>query len=231
VEEIQIWTDVDGLMSADPRHVPAARTLSRISFTEAAELALYGARVLHPDSIEAAVREQIPVRVLNSMRPAGAGTLVVPDGEPGDTPVAVVSRDRVTLVRLAGRQSPVDAFDSARVLRLFAEAGVVPELVVACGTTLTVALSDERSLEILGSLRETLEIEAHEDRGLVCVVGLGLARNRALRERVLVGLGRAGPDVIAMGASQVSIAAVIRRSELAEGVRSLHDQFFEGEVD
>ena len=80
-EEIQIWTDVDGLMSADPRLVPAARTLERVSFAEATELALYGARVLHPDSIAPAVCRQIPVRVLNSGRPDGNGTLVV--GEDG----------------------------------------------------------------------------------------------------------------------------------------------------
>ena len=205
--------------------------MKQITFTEAAELALYGAWVLHPDSIEAAVREQIPVRVLNSLRPAGAGTLVVPDGSSAESPVAVASKDGVTLVRITGRHASVHPGDSSRVLGLCSEAGIVPDLVVGCGTAVSRGLSGKRSLEALEPLRATLEIEAHQDRALACVVGMGLARNRALRERVLVGLGRAEPDVIAMGASQVSIAAVIRRSELAEGVRRLHEQFFEGETD
>ena len=112
VEEIQIWTDVDGMMSADPRLVPRARTIPRLSFAEAAELAFYGAKVLHPDSIAAAVERQIPVRVLNSHRPDAAGSVVL-DGPPEERAASCSARTEGTIPKCRS-EPPPDAC-SARI--------------------------------------------------------------------------------------------------------------------
>jgi len=228
-DEIQIWTDVDGLMSADPRLVPAARTLPRVTFAEAAELALYGARVLHPHSIEPAVLRQIPVRVLNAQRPAGPGTLIVGERSPEDAPVAVVSKGPVALVRLLSRRVPMDPSVPLRVLEACANEGIVPHLVLVSGTTVTLVLSHGERPEALESLASEARIETDNDRVLACVVGVGPDGERGLRARVLAELAALEPDVIALGASAGSIVAVLKQDVLARSLRHLHRRLCEGE--
>jgi aspartate kinase len=231
-DEIQIWTDVDGLMSADPRLVPSARTLERVSFAEAAELALYGARVLHPDSIAPAVRRLIPVRILNSLRPEGQGSLVVGELPEGRTegPVAVASKQGIGLARLTSRRMPLDPSLVQRALGVCAEAGVVPDLLLSSATTLTVVASRPERLEGLVVLRDAAAVEISGDHAIACVVGGAVVREAALRERVMAELARWEPELVAFGALQASLIAVVRQAALADCVRRLHERFFVGEV-
>lgn len=233
VDEIQIWTDVDGLMSADPRLVAGARTLERVSFAEAAELALYGARVLHPDSIAPAVRRRIPVRVLNSMRPECAGTLVVGERpeEDADGAVAVASKEGMGLARVLSRRMPMDPALPAQVLSACADAGVVPELVLSSATTMTVVASRPERLEGLTAVNAGAEIEITTEAAIACVVGAGMARAPSLRERVLAELARWEPELVASGALRASVVAVVRQPVLADAVRRLHERFLEGSLD
>ena len=228
-DEIQIWTDVDGLMSADPRLVPAARTLPRVTFAEAAELALYGARVLHPDSIKPAVLRQIPVRVLNARRPDGCGTLIVGQRRSADVPVAVVGKGQVTLVRLSSRRVPMAPGLPLRVLETCANAGIEPDLVLASGSVVTLAVSASEPLEALESLDSEATRETVLDRALACVVGVGPSGIRGLQERVLAEFATREPDVIALGASGASIVAVLRQENLSASLRHLHQRFCEEE--
>jgi len=230
VEEIEIWTDVDGLMSADPRLVPAARTLPRVSFVEAAELAFYGARVLHPDSIAPAVQRRIPVRVLNSLRPGGEGSLIVEDGAGGESPplASVASRAGVCLVRLTGRRMRADSGLLAAVTRVLDEAGLAADLLVATEVAVSMVLPrsvDSALLERgLGSLAK---IEVESERAIVCVVGTGLARGGPFRAAVLAALAGLDPEALVLGASPASLAAVLPQARLEEAVRGLHRRFFE----
>jgi len=229
-EEIQIWTDVDGLMSADPRLVPEARTLSRVSFAEAADLAFYGARVLHPASIAPAARRRIPVRVLNSLRPDGEGTLVL-DGPAarGDAPVAVTSRRGVRLVTVTSRGMRVDGDLLRRVVEGCSRLDVVPELVLSSGTSLTWVAPQEAPLETLErELGADLLFEQLEHRAVCGVIGAGLATEGPLRGRVLAELARGNPDLIAQGASRTSVLAVLDETRLSSVVHRLHKRFFEG---
>jgi aspartate kinase len=230
-EEIQIWTDVDGLMSADPRIVPGARTLERVSFREAAELAAHGARVLHPAAVAPAVRRQIPVRVLNSLRPGGAGTLIVGDADPANAgaPMAVASREDICLIRVLGRALREDATMLPGLLERCRRQGIVPALVVASGLQVTLVAgrgTDRWAIEELAG--PGASIEQREACGLVCVVGAGLARSASLRLRVLGELARFDPEVVATGAAETSVVAVLDRAVLVQAVRELHRTFFEG---
>jgi len=233
-EEIQIWTDVDGLMSADPRLVPEARTLARVSFAEAADLAFYGARVLHPASIAPAARLHIPVRVLNSLRPDGEGTLVLdgPPVTPGG-PVAVTSRRGVRLASVTSRRMRVDCDLLQRVVEGCAKLSIGPELVLSSGTSLTWVAPEEAPLEALEhELGPDLKIELLDRRAICGVVGAGLAVDGSLRGRVLAELAQAHPDLIAQGASRTSVLAVLDETRLSTVVHRLHKRFFEGsEID
>jgi aspartate kinase len=219
-------------MSADPRLVPEARTLSRVSFAEAADLAFYGARVLHPASIAPAARRHVPVRVLNSLRPDADGTLVL-DGPQASAaaPVAVTSRGGVRLVSVTTRKMRVDCDLLRRVVEACARWEVAPELVLSSGTSLNWVAPEGAPLEALErELGPDLRIESLDDRAVCGVIGAGLAVEGPLRGRVLAELAEVHPDLIAQGASRTSVLFVLDQSRLSSVVQRLHQRFFEGSV-
>ena len=228
-EEIQIWTDVDGLMSADPKLVPAARRLEAVSFGEAAELAYYGARVLHPASIAPAVRRGIPVRILNSMRPEGPGTRIEAEGGAASPPIAsVASRAGVCTLRITGRGMRVDPGFLPRTLAALEREGCLWDLVVSSEVGVTLALQGGGDPQGLArALAADARVEIASARAIVCVVGAALAHDPAVRVRVLSSLAEWEPELVAMGGSGSSAAAVISDSRLEECVRGLHRRFFE----
>jgi len=229
-EEIQIWTDVDGLMSADPRLVPSARRLDRLSFAEAAELACHGASVLHPDSIAPAVRECIPVRVVNSMGSSGDGTVIL-DRHPAGSeirPVAVASRRGVELLRVRSRELRADARFLPDLLRVCTDCDVHPELFAGSAIAATLAVrSGPECASLESALGGSVSIERQLDQATVWVVGSGLAENERLRHRVVAELSRWDPEMIAAGVSATSLGAVVAGARLEGCVRELHRKFFE----
>jgi aspartate kinase len=229
VEEIQIWTDVDGILSADPRLVPGARTLPSVSFGEAAELAFYGAKVLHPASIAPAVVRDIPVRVLNTLRPEGEGTVVVrAPGPEAPALASVASRAGICTARVLGRRMRVDPGFLPRVLQAFESAGLVPDLVVSSEVGLTAVVPDDERIDaVAAGLAGEAQVELARGRGVLCVVGAGLSARGEVRERVLRALGELSPEIVALGGSGSSAAAVVPEGSLGEAVRQLHRRFFE----
>jgi len=230
VDEIQIWTDVNGLMTADPRLVPAARSLDRVSFGEAAELAFAGARVLHPASIAPAVERQIPVRVLNSLQPDQPGT-VIHGQEPDEAPprlASLTSRGPVCAVRVVSRELRPDPDFAARVHGAARRLGLVPALFVAgemSAMLVTESCVEAEALE--RSLEFPARVERVEDRTIVCAVGTGL-RDAMWRGRVLEALARWEPDLVLLGASELALTMLLHTERLTEALRALHLQFFEG---
>jgi len=230
VEEIQIWTDVDGMMSADPRLVPLARTIPRLSFAEAAELAFYGAKVLHPDSIAPAVERKIPVRVLNSHRPAAEGSVVLdaPADDRAAELVSVASRVGVRTIRVLSRRMRADAGFVAGVLDTFRASGIAPDLVVASEVAVHAAIPADVDLaRVVPELDRFGGVEVHEERAIVCIVGSGLMGAGLARRRALEGLAAFEPEIVGVGASAAGLAAVLPASRLVDAVRGLHHAFFE----
>ena len=231
-EEIEIWTDVDGIMTADPRRVPTARRRPSVSFAEAAELAYYGAKVLHPASIAPAVRCRIPVRVLNAMRPEGEGTVILGEVAPGAPALAsVASRGGVTAVRVASRTLRVDPGFLPRVLAVVDEEALVPDLVVSSEVAVTLVLpARAEGTGLAARLAAFAEIEVRNGRGIVCVVGHGLAEDGATRGRVLAAIASWDPELVALGGSATSVAALVPEDRLDACVRALHGAFFANEA-
>ena len=228
-EEIQIWTDVDGILSADPRLVPGARARMRVSFAEAAELAYYGAKVLHPASIAPAVAREIPVRVLNTLNPGAPGTVVLRDaGAESAALASVASRAGVAAVRVLARRLRVDPGFLPRVLQTFEDAGLVPDLVVSSEVGVTLVVPEGAALErAVTVLPGEVRVEVQRKRGILCIVGSGLCADAAVRAQVLAALATVGPEVVALGGAGTSVAAVFPEERLGEAVRRLHRTFFE----
>ena len=228
-QEIEIWTDVDGVMTADPRRVPSARRRASVSFAEAAELSYYGAKVLHPASIAPAVDCRIPVRVLNALHPDGAGTVVLGTIAADAPPLAsVASRGDVTAVRVVSRTLRVDPGFLPRVLAAVDDEALVPDLVVSSEVAVTLVLPARvRETALASRLTAFAEIEVRDRRGIVCVVGHGLAQDGATRGRVLAALAAWDPELVALGGSATSVAALVPESRLDACVNALHREFFE----
>jgi aspartate kinase len=229
--EVQIWTDVDGLMTADPRLVPEARRLERVTFAAAAELALYGARVLHPDSIAPAVHRRIPVRILNSAEPECEGTLIVDEREAESAtagrPLAVTSRSGVSCLQFVAQRLPLSLSVSREVIRRCEELDVRPDLWFQSATHLTLVAESGEALSRLADSVEGLESRQLHDVALVGVVGAGESASPELRAVVLAELGRSGAELIVSSISGATALAVLPAERLVESVRLLHDRFLQ----
>jgi len=225
-EEIQLWTDVAGLMTADPDLVPEARTLPRISFAEAAELAFYGARVLHPASLAPAVQREIPVRVLSSMQPAAPGTWIGQTPDADAAPIAsVASRSPVRAVRIASRSLEVDPGFLRRTMQRLEGLEAPPDLVVSSDLAVTLVLPESAGLRgIEGRFGSEARVELLEPGAIICMVGAGL---RGVRGKVLAALAEWDPEVLALGVSRNSVTALVREELLQPALQSLHRRFFE----
>jgi len=226
-EEIQICTDVD----ANPKLVPRAKPIPTVSFAEATELAFYGAEVLHPDSLAPAVRRGIPVRVSNSMSPDSPGTVIVDGAErAGEAAVvSVASRGGITSLRVVNRHMRADPEFAAGVLASLRSRKLAPDLVVASEIGVHFAMRDDAdraSLEL--ELGQYGEVEVRGDRAIVGVVGSRLAEGAA-RRVALEAMAEWEPELLALGSSGASLAAIVTAERLTETVRGLHHRFFEGD--
>lgn len=232
-EEIQIWTDVDGVMSADPSMVPTARPIVTMSFDEASELAYYGGKVLHPASLVPAMQKGIPVRVLNTHAPDGAGTVIVPEAV-GDGSVvrSIVYKEGIHIISLVTPRMLQQPGYLARVFNLAAEHGVDVDLVATSEVSITMTTDRAESLPGFARGLEALgEVHVEDRQALLCVVGHGIAATRGVAARVLAVLAEAGVHVrvISQGAIKVNVALIIAEADLESSVRALHREFFEAD--
>lgn len=229
-EEIEIWTDVDGILTADPRIVPAARLRPSVGFVEAAELAHHGAKVLHPASIAPAVKRGIPVRVRNSARPEGEGTVVLAEPARGAPALAsIASRTGLRGARAASARMRRDPTLSGRLVEAIEEGGGAVALAIGSDLSARALWSGPDPAEFpSGRFSPEARVEIEAGKGIVSVVGWGLASDRDLRARVLATLASIAPEALVAGASAAAAVAVIPDHAVPDAVRSLHREFFEG---
>ena len=224
--EIQVWTDVSGFLTADPRVVPSARSIPRLSYDEAAELAYFGARVLHPRTLHPAVERGIPVRVCNSMAPDSASTLIDAAGAvPAASGVkAVAHKTGVTIVRITSARmlgasgflrAIFDAFDRHRiVVDVVATSEVSVSLTVDQPENLPRAVLD---LEPLG------RVDVEGGYAIVCAVGEALRATRGVAGRIFGALEGINVQMISHGASGINLTFAVREADAAPAVRRLHE--------
>jgi len=227
-EEIQIWTDTSGLLSADPRIVPEARPVPLLSFAEASELAYFGARVLHPKTLLPAMERAIPVRVLNTARPDDPGSLVTPAAGPADSAWRVKSiacKKGITAVTVASTRMLLAYGFLARVFEVFGRHHVVVDLVTTSEVSISVTVDDAARLdEAVAELEAIGTVEVRRGLAVVAVVGEGAPRRVGLAGHVFTLLGGVAipVEMISQGASRVNLSFVVAEEDADRAVRLLH---------
>ena len=214
VDEIQIWTDVDGMLTADPRIVPQPRVVPQLTFAEASELAYFGAKVLHPSTILPAVAKNIPVRILNSRRPENAGTRITADGRPAGGQLAAIACKRdVTVIDITSTRMLMAHGFLRRLFEVFERFKTAVDVVTTSEVSVSVTVDDTRRLEaILDNLRNFAEAGCERDMAIICAVGENLTADAdAVRPRGhRAGTGAAAPRLAGGLAAEYYVRAARR---------------------
>jgi aspartate kinase len=228
VAEIQIWTDVDGMLTSDPRIVKDPQVVPHISFAEASELAYFGAKVLHPATIQPAVARNIPVRILNSKRANARGTLITADRPSTDRPLtAVASKKGVTVVDITSTRMLMAHGFLSRLFSVFDRFKTPVDVVTTSEVSVSVTVDDTRHLpDIVEALQSFADVSCEDNMAIVCAVGEGLQRDPALAARVLTSVGDVPIRMVSQAASRRNITFVIRESDVATALSRMHESFF-----
>jgi aspartate kinase len=233
-EEIQIWTDVDGVLTTDPRIVPQARSIPEVSFTEAAELAFFGAKVLHPKTIFPAVARSIPVRVLNTHNPEHPGTVIVEKTTSERQYTAISCKKNVTVVRIVSTRMLLAYGFLARIFEIFKRYEISVDMVATSEVSVSLTLDNTENLgAAITELGDFSTVEVHNGCAAVCVVGPGIMTATDSPGTIFSVCARAGirVEMIAQGASQVNISFVIAQGDAERCVKALHAALFEGAIE
>jgi aspartate kinase len=227
-DDIQIWTDVDGIMTTDPRMVKEARRIKSISFDEAAELAYFGAKVLHPATIIPAVRKKIPVHVLNSYKPDQEGTIITDEATPCENPVkAIAFKNGITVVNIASTRMLMAYGFLNKIFEIFAQHRVPVDVVATSEVSVSLTVDETSELwDIVTDLKKIGEVNVEGSKSIVCCVGDNLKNIPGVPHIVFSALQDLKLQMISQGASAINITFVIDDDRLPEAVRSLHDAFF-----
>jgi aspartate kinase len=228
-EEIQIWTDVDGVLTADPRIAPAAQKLRMISFREAAELAYFGAKVLHPSTIFPAVKNDIPVVVLNSKRPENSGTRIV--SAPPRTNIAVKSiacKRGITVVNVQSLRMLMAYGFLESIFSVFNKHQTPVDLVSTSEVAVSLTIDNTSTLEkIVAELSAFADVSILEKQGIICIVGDQMRSTAGVAANIFQAMREINLVMISQGSSEINMSLVIDESQVDEAVRRLHKQFFE----
>jgi aspartate kinase len=226
--EIQIWTDVDGMLTADPRVIKTPRLVSQLSFAEAAELAYFGAKVLHPSTILPAVERNIPVRILNSWKPEGAGTLITGSGSPRAGLTGLASKRDVTVIDITSSRMLMAYGFLRRVFEVFERFRTAVDMVTTSEVSVSVTVDDVRHIEqIVEALNEFAQVSVERHMSLLCAVGDRLQDEPEMAARVVGVLEEVPLRMISQAASRRNITVVLRQADLPHAMERLHEEFFQ----
>jgi len=228
VDEIQIWTDVDGMLTADPRVVPEPKLVPQLSFAEASELAYFGAKVLHPATILPAVAKNIPVRILNSRRPEVTGTIITANGRSGGPAMTALACKRgVTVVDITSSRMLMAHGFLRRLFEVFERFKTSVDVVTTSEVSVSVTVDNPRRLEdIASNLKNFAEVSRESDMAIVCAVGENLRADPTLFARAVNALDRIPLRLVSQAASRRNITFVMRDADAPEAMKRLHQAFF-----
>ena len=227
-EEIQIWTDVDGVMTCDPKLVPEARRVKTISFAEAAELAYFGAKVLHPSTLVPAIEKNIPVVVLNSRRPEIAGTRIVAEAVPCSNLIKAISCKRgIYIVNMRSPRMLMAHGFLNRIFEIFSRAETAVDMLASSEVSVSLTIDDPARLtEICQALRDFSEVSVEKDQAIVCIVGDNLRHTPGVAARAFGALPGINIRMISQGASLLNLGFVVAARDAEKTVKLLHQEFF-----
>lgn len=224
---IEIWTDVDGVKTADPRKVENTRSLDRISFEEAAEMAHFGAKVLHPMTIEPAVRKNIPIYVLNSMNPEGKGTVILQNSMIEDGVKSVSSKENILVINIFSTKMINVAGFLMNVFEIFSRNKVSVDLISTSEANISVTVDASQNVDkVIEELSAFAEVYVDRDKAQVSVIGKNLDNVTGILEKTFAPLRDYKIYMISQGASYVNISFIVDRSAMDTVVSLLHRSLF-----
>ena len=226
--ELQIWTDVTGVMTCDPRICREARTIPVLSYEEAAELAYFGAKVLHPKTIKPAVDHAIPVRVCNTFEPSEIGTMVLADSAEAPNKIkSIAHKKNITILRItSARMLGSYGFMSA-LFQVFERYRTVIDVISTSEVSVALTLDNTAELDkIVTELGRLGDVEVEPGYGVVCVVGEGLRASTGLASKIFSTIDDVNIALVSHGASSVNLTFVVKEELVADVIRRLHQALF-----
>ena len=230
-DEVQIWTDVDGLLTCDPRLVPGARVIDTLSFDEAAELAQFGAK-LHPRTLEPAVEANVPVRVLNTHNPSSPGTLITRAGAPDAAgPRSIARKKNITMVHVTSNKMLGAHGFLAQFFTIFAQLGISVDLIATSEVSVTVTVEEKHDIdELARRLQELAHVELNDGQCIIAVVGKNLMSDSRVGARVLDALHGIPVKMVSLGRSGLNLSTVVDDAHADAAVKAIHHALFEAAV-
>jgi aspartate kinase len=237
-DEVIIWKDVDGLMTADPKIEPGAKVIPKISYEEASELAYFGTKALHPKALEPAANKQIPIRVKSSLHPSQEGTLIASDRSVRSQEIvkAVTLVDNVGMISVAGAGMTGLPGVAARVFKTLGDAGISILMISQSSSEADISFvapmdklqtaTNKLELELMGT-EFVSDVSAESNVCVIAAVGAGMKGTPGVAARIFKAVSDNGINVrmIAQGSSELNISFVVSREDGAKAVRALHREF------
>lgn len=222
--EVQIWTDVDGIMNADPRIVPEAKVLEKVSFNEAGELAYFGAKVLHPKTIKPAIEKNIPVRILNTFNVSAPGTLITNEEE--ESLKSVTYKKGICIVNICSVGMLEAHGFLVKIFEVFARHEIAVDVVAT--SEVSVSLTVEGGLNEIAfeELSKFAKVSVHPEMAIVCVVGEGIRTRKGVLGDLFSAVSEYDVNMVSQGSSQRNITFLVKESEAKEVVARIFNKFF-----
>ncbi|MBS1767366.1 MAG: lysine-sensitive aspartokinase 3 [Acidobacteria bacterium] len=231
-DEVQIWTDVEGVLTADPRIVSGAFPIPELGFQEAAELAAFGAKVLHPATIQPAVEANIPVTVRHTARPTGRFTTISGEVAAGRAVTALASRGPISVLTVSSTRMLAQSGFLARLFDVFGRHQVPVDLIATAEVSVSLTVESDAPLKALQKeLSAFATVTAAEDRAIVAIVGERLKRTPGICARSFAALKDINVEMISMGANEINLSLVVKRADADEALRRLHGALIEQQME
>ena len=225
---IEIWTDVNGIMTTDPRIVPEALRVKSISFEEAAELAYFGAKVLHPATILPAVQKNIPVWVLNSRNAGNEGTKITAASPPCASPFkSIAAKKKLTIIDIVASRMLLAHGFLKMVFDVFDKYGCAIDMVSTSEVSISVTVDSREALPaICAELGKIADVKYESNKALICLVGEDIRGQAGISGQVFSAISHVNVRMISQGASEINMSFMINEEDVEEAIRSLHRKFF-----
>jgi aspartate kinase len=225
---IEIWTDVNGIMTTDPRIVSEALRVKTISFEEAAELAYFGAKVLHPATILPAVQKNIPVLVLNSRNPENEGTRITAIAPSCSSPFkCIAAKKKLTIIDIVASRMLLAHGFLKMVFDVFDKHGCAIDMVSTSEVSISVTVDSKEALPaICAELSQIADVKYESNKALICLVGEDIRGHAGIAAQVFTAVSHVNIRMISQGASEINMSFMINEEDVEEAVRSLHRRFF-----
>ncbi|MFN3194855.1 MAG: lysine-sensitive aspartokinase 3 [Chlorobiota bacterium] len=230
-KELEIWTDVSGILTSDPRVIDNVKKVKKLSYSEASELSFFGAKVLHPSTIHPAVKNGIPVRVKNTFNPDDEGTVVISEKSNIEMIKAIAFRkDVVTITISSNRMLGAVGFMS-KVFQVFEELQIPVDIVTTSEVSISVTIN---KAEYDSNLKDRLsllgEVVVTVDNAIIAAIGEGIKQTAGIASRLFGALKGININMVSVGASEVNLSIVVKEYDLVQAVSLLHDEFFKNEL-